>query len=52
MDTLIFGLLLFTAWTIVRGGTRHTVLWLFGASVLAVLLLFNRHVTDKLPLNF
>lgn len=52
MDALIFGLLLFAAWTIVRGGARHTMLWLFGAGVLAVLLLFNHHVTDKLPLNF
>lgn len=52
MDTLIFGLLLYTAWTVVRGGSRVKVLLAFAAGVVAVLLLFNHHVTDKLPLNF
>lgn len=52
VDTLIFILLLVTAWTIVRGRSRTAVLWLFAGSLVAVLLLFNHHVTDKLPLNF
>ncbi len=39
MDALLFGLMLFTAWTIVRGWSRRAVLLLFTAGVLGALLL-------------
>jgi len=52
VDTLIFGLLLATAWVIVRGANRQTVLWLFAAGLVATLLLFNHHATESLPLEF
>ena len=52
MDTLIFGLLLVTAWLIVRGASRRAVLWLFAIGLGATLLLFRLHVTERLPLEF
>jgi hypothetical protein len=52
VDTLIFGLLLFAAWTVFKAGSRGLILWLFGAGLLATLLVFKHHVTESLPLNF
>ena len=52
MDTLIFGLLLVTAWLIMRGTSRQAVLWLFAVGLGATLLLFQLHVTERLPLEF
>jgi hypothetical protein len=52
VDTLIFGLLLVTAWLLMRGAGRQTALWLFAAGLVATLVLFNYHVTESLPLEF
>lgn len=52
VDTLIFGLLLYAVWAVFKGSSRILILWLFAAGLLAMLCVFNHHVTDKLPLNF
>lgn len=52
VDTLIFALLLVTAWLIVRGASRQIVLWLFAAGLVATFVLFQHHVTESLPLEF
>jgi len=52
VDTLIFGLLLVTAWLIMRGTRRQAVLWLFAVGLGATFLLFQTDVTDRLPLEF
>lgn len=52
MDTLIFLLLLATWWVVVRTGDRRRLTAAFGVSLVAVLLLFNHHVTSALDLSF
>ncbi|WP_020521483.1 DUF5993 family protein [Catelliglobosispora koreensis] len=52
MDTLIFGLLLYTGWVTYRGKSRRLILILWTVSLAAVLWLLSHHITSKLPLNF
>jgi uncharacterized protein DUF5993 len=52
VDTLIFGLLLFAAWTVFKAGSRMLILWFFVVGLLATIFVFSHHVTDSLPLNF
>lgn len=51
MDTIIF-LLILAALLAMRGPQRWLVLGLFFAALAATVLLFNFHVTSRLPLNF
>lgn len=51
MDTLIF-LLILANFLAVWAGRRKLALVLFSVSLLAILLLFNHHVTDPLNLTF
>jgi multisubunit Na+/H+ antiporter MnhE subunit len=52
LDTLIFLLLLATWWVVLRTGERKRLLVGFAVSLVAVLLLFNHHVTSSLNLEF
>lgn len=52
VDTLIFGLLLYASWAIYTGSSRVLILWLFTVGLLAMLFVFNHHVTSELPLTF
>jgi hypothetical protein len=52
VDTLIFGVLLYSAWAVFKGSSRVLILWLFVAGLMATLFVFNHHMTDPLPLNF
>jgi hypothetical protein len=51
LDTIIF-LLIFGTLLAMRGRSRGLVLALFFAALTATVLLFNHHVTNRLPLNF
>ncbi|MCF2527854.1 DUF5993 family protein [Yinghuangia soli] len=52
MDTIIFLLILATAWAVHRNWTRYAVLGLWFASLVASLLLFDHHVTSSLNLEW
>lgn len=51
MDTIIL-ILIFSTFVAMRSKRRWLVFALYFASLTATLLLFNHHVTDKLPLSF
>jgi len=51
MDTIIFTLILLTL-IVMSTGSKRRALILFWISFLAIMLLFDHHVTAKLKLNF
>jgi hypothetical protein len=52
VDTFIFLLILGSWWVVVTSDDRRRVFGAFGVSLVAVLLLFNHHVTSSLDLSF
>lgn len=52
MDTIIFLLILATAWATYRNWARFAVIGLWLVSLVAGLLLFNHHITSSLDLEW
>lgn len=52
MDTVIFLLILGAFLVVVRGAERRRVMTAWVVSLVAMLLLFEYHVTSRLDLNF
>ena len=52
MDTFIFLMILGCWWVVCSSDDRRRVFGAFGVSLVAVLLLFNHHVTSSLDLSF